>query len=202
MGGGDFWPRISTSLVALILLSWFPLNAQTTGPIPPQCGMTGDSIGNPPSGELSVACGITSDLFSSHTRHLPDTGAQAIRIRADFIILQRADGSGNFQNNTDDVAFLNDWFDKCNERLPNLWGSSTCSPLFRNAKVQIVPNWIFLPDTSQGEYRWNNDNDPATRNQRRVDKYPGRRRGFEKQRYDRRRHCRRYNALFSGLGHS
>lgn len=162
MGGPIFWPRVAASLLSLMLLPMFTLLSQTEGPLPAQCGMTDDSTSNTPAEQLPGACGNTSDLYLSHVRHLPDTGAQPIFVRANFIILQRADGSGNFQNNTEDVAFLNDWFDKCNERLRNLWGTSTCTPLVRNAKVQIVPNWIFLADTSQGEYRWNNDNDPTT----------------------------------------
>lgn len=160
--GSNFGPRVAACILSLMLLPAFTLLAQTEGPFPAQCGMTDDSTSNTPAEPMPGACGNTSDLYLSHERHLPDTGAQPIRVRANFIILQRADGSGNFQNNTEDVAFLNDWFYKCNERLRNLWGTSSCSPLVRNAKIQIVPNWIFLADTSQGEYRWNNDNGPGS----------------------------------------
>jgi hypothetical protein len=30
-----------------------------------------------------------------------------------------------------------------------------------DAKVQIVPNWIFLPDPDPTEFNWNNDNNPG-----------------------------------------
>jgi len=93
---------------------------------------------------------------------LPNTEANSIRIKANFIIIQKIDGSGNFQNIPEHISFLNDWFNTCNDRLGNLWGdSSSCSPLVHNAKVQIVPNWIFMPDPDSTEYNWNNDNEPG-----------------------------------------
>lgn len=134
--------------------SW--LTAQATDPLPVVCG--GASSGSEPESEFQPSCSNTSPLKTQNTPHIPHIDARSIRVNANFIILQKINGTGNFQDITEHRAFLDDWFNACNERFSNLWGSSDCSPLMRDAKVQIVPNWIFLPDPDQGEYNWNNDN--------------------------------------------
>ncbi|MBK6904096.1 MAG: hypothetical protein IPH04_15180 [Saprospirales bacterium] len=125
--------------------------AQASDPIPVQCA--GVSEFEEPEELLAPNCSHTSTLWSSNARHLPHPDARSIHVRANFIILQKIDGTGNFQDIPEHRAFLDEWFDVCNERLGNLWGSSNCSPLIEDAKVQIVPNWIFLPDPNPTE--WN-----------------------------------------------
>lgn len=137
--------------------SW--LTAQATDPLPVVCG--GASSGSEPESEFQPSCTNTSPLWTQNTPHIPHIDARSIRVNANFIILQKINGTGNFQDIPEHRAFLDDWFNACNERFSNLWGSSNCSPLMRDAKVQIVPNWIFLPDPDQGEYHWNNDNNPG-----------------------------------------
>lgn len=146
----------------VLLLQFRSANAQD--PLPAQCA--GEN-GDPETAALVAgSCAHTSNLWTSNARHLPDLATRRIRVHANFIILQKADGTGNFSaNDPDDIAFLNDWFERCNFRLSHLDGTSNCSPLYPDAKVEIVPNWIFMPDPT--EYYWDNDNDPS------VTKCPG-----------------------------
>ena len=52
------------------------------------------------------------------------------------------------------MAFLNSIVDNCNWRLANLTGTSNCGDLRTDAKIQIIPNFIFRND----EFAWNADN--------------------------------------------
>lgn len=129
-----------------------------TDPLPVHCEGPIEAEGSAP---FLASCAKTSTLWSSNARHVPNPNARSIRVRANFIVLQKIDGTGNFQDIPEHRAFLDDWFNRCNERLANLWGTSNCSPLVTDAKVQIVPNWIFLPDPDPTEFNWNNDNNPG-----------------------------------------
>jgi hypothetical protein len=129
-----------------------------TDPLPVHCEGPSEAEGSAP---FLASCAKTSTLWSSNARHVPNHNARSIRVRANFIVLQKMDGTGNFQDIPKHRAFLDDWFNRCNERLANLWGASNCSPLVTDAKVQIVPNWIFLPDPDPTEFNWNNDNNPG-----------------------------------------
>jgi hypothetical protein len=131
------------------------LKSQAEDPMPAECAGAG---GAEDASSFSANCSSTSSLWSSDSRHIPNPGARSIRIRANFIILQKIDGTGNFQDIPEHRAFLDDWFNNCNNLLANLYGTSDCSPLVTDSKIQIVPNWIFLPDPNPTEFNWNNDN--------------------------------------------
>jgi len=92
---------------------------------------------------------------------VPRTDARSIRVRANIIIVQKVDGTGNFQDIPEHRAFLDEWFYSCNARLGYLWGTSNCAPGFPDAKIELVPNWIFYKDDAT-EFYWNNDNQPGT----------------------------------------
>ncbi|MDZ4680734.1 MAG: hypothetical protein SGI94_09870 [Saprospiraceae bacterium] len=139
------------------------LFAQPTEPLPPQCA---GAAAPESSGLLAPLCGKTSSLWSSNSRHIPRTDARSIRVRANFIIVQKLDGTGNFQDIPEHRAFLDEWLQGCNGRLNNLWGTSDCPTGFPDAKIEIVPNWVFYKD-SPTEFFWNNDNQPG------QSKYPG-----------------------------
>lgn len=143
------------ALIAVMAAGW--AFAQTD-PLPVHCEGP-DELEE--SASPAPACARTSTLWSSNARHVPTSTARSIRVRANFIILQKIDGTGNFQDIPEHRAFLDEWFNRCNERLANLWGTSNCSPVVNDVKVQIVPNWIFLPDPDPTEYNWNNDNNPG-----------------------------------------
>lgn len=142
-------------LIAILAANW--ASAQTD-PLPVHCEGPSEAE---ESASLAPSCAKTSTLWSSNARHVPNPNARSIRVRANFIILQKIDGTGNFQDIPEHRAFLDDWFNRCNERFANLWGTSNCSPLVTDVKVQIVPNWIFLPDPDPTEFNWNNDNNPG-----------------------------------------
>ncbi|MBX2927181.1 MAG: right-handed parallel beta-helix repeat-containing protein [Saprospiraceae bacterium] len=95
-------------------------------------------------------------------RYTPYESSRKIRVRANFIVIQKADGTGNFQDIPEHRAFLDDWFNRCNFRFGSLWGSpdANCSDYVIDSKVEIAPNWIFLPDPT--EYYWDNTNNPGT----------------------------------------
>jgi Secretion system C-terminal sorting domain len=124
--------------------------------------------GTPLNGQKSTHCDHSSqywgdegfgDSHPSDIAHLPHPDAGTIRFRVNFIICQRSDGSGNFQNNAQDIQFLNDWVDRCNAVL-TLWDENqgSCSQAVANhAKFQVIPNFVFIQD----DFAWNNDNDPG-----------------------------------------
>lgn len=107
-------------------------------------------------------CTHTSSLWLSNDRYIPHPDARSIRVRANFIILQKTDGTGNFQDIPEHRDFLDEWLEVCNTRFKMLWGNSNCSPLITDVKVQIEPNWIFLPDPDPAEWNWDNDNNSGT----------------------------------------
>jgi hypothetical protein len=138
------------------LLSQIPV----LDPLPAKCGLENASTNSAPTTLLN--CANTSSLWSSDTRHIPRTDAGVIKIHANIIVIQRSDGSGNFQETGEDMAFLTDWFNTCNDRLSNLSGTSSCTTavLAKSAKVQIVPYFVFYKDEADG-FNWNNDNEPS-----------------------------------------
>lgn len=144
-------------LLVLTILFFSGKASAQSDPLPAQCEGVGSNEETP---MFAQSCAKTSTLWSSNARYVPSPTARSIQVRANFIIIQKIDGTGNFQDIPEHRAFLDDWFDRCNGRLSNLWGTSNCSPLVNDLKVQIVPNWIFLPDPNPTEFNWNNDNEP------------------------------------------
>ncbi|MBN8679301.1 MAG: hypothetical protein J0M29_13825 [Chitinophagales bacterium] len=154
---------LSVSKVAIILvwaIFWMPSKAFTqVDPAPFECAMCCDS---PENSSSSGICANSSTLWSSNERHIPRTDARTIYVHANFIIPRRSDDldpdtQGNFsENNAEHMAFLNAIVSDCNWRLANLTGTSNCGDLRTDAKIQIIPNFIFLKD----EFAWNSDNSP------------------------------------------
>lgn len=145
-------------LAAFLMIFAGTMKSQSEDPMPAQCAGAGGAE-DPTS--FSANCASTSTLWTSDSRHIPNPSARSIRIRANFIIIQKIDGTGNFQDIPEHRAFLDDWLNHCNGLLANLNGTSNCSPLVTDSKIQIVPNWIFLPDPNPTEFNWNNDNNPG-----------------------------------------
>lgn len=137
--------------------------SQAGDPMPALCGMT-DSVDlyahGSQSEPLALLCENHKDnpVFEDLGRFLPSNSTRRIRVNANFIVLQKLDGTGNFQDIPEHRAFLDDWLAKCNFNYANLWGSgdSDCQIPATDAKVEIVPNWIFMIDSS--EYYWDNTN--------------------------------------------
>jgi hypothetical protein len=146
-------------LVILALHGQVWVFSQNGDPLPAQCSFSGTATES--STTPLVSCQHTSNLWTSNDRFIPDPNARSIKVRANFIILQKTDGTGNFQDIPEHRDFLNDWFNTCNGRFANLWGISNCQPRVTDIKIQIVPNWIFLPDPDPTEFNWNNDNESA-----------------------------------------
>jgi len=144
-------------LAALFSSSLSKVSWSQSDPMPAQCAGVGES--DESSSASAPNCSKTSTLWSSNARHIPRTDARSIQVRANFIIVQKADGTGNFQDIPEHRAFLDEWFEDCNLQLRSLHGTSNCSPVVNNTKIQIVPNWIFYPDPT--EYYWDNDNNPG-----------------------------------------
>ena len=121
------------------------------------CG-TESGSGNSSS---SQSCGKTSLYWSSHQKYLPDLSYSTMKLRVNLIILQRQDGSGNFQDNAADLTFLNNMINVTNEVFADLTNRNEeyfpgqNLPFLSNAKIEIVPNIIFRED----ETGWNNRND-------------------------------------------
>jgi len=94
-------------------------------------------------------------------RFLPAPDYNPIQIRINLIMLQRADGSGNFQDNTADRAFLKNMVNVTNGVFADLsnrneeYYPGQNLPFLSNAKVQFVPKILFVRD----EKGWNNRND-------------------------------------------
>lgn len=92
---------------------------------------------------------------------LPSPESKALKVRVNLIILQRADGSGNFQDNAADRAFLHNMVSVTNQVFANLvdrneeYYPSQNLPFLPDAKIEIVPRVIFRKD----ERGWNNRND-------------------------------------------
>jgi len=100
-------------------------------------------------------------LFAQSSPYLPDSSYNPLKVRVNLIILQRNDGSGNFQDNPADLVFLHSMINVTNQVFANLanrneeYYPGQNLPFLSNAKIQIVPNIIFLKD----EVGWNNRHD-------------------------------------------
>lgn len=139
------------------------------GPLPVVCGMEegGGTETEPENFNIAVQTCLanhsTNSIFTDLNRFTPHATSRKIRVRANFIILQKADGTGNFQDIPEHRAFLNDWLNRCNFRFGSLWGSygaGACTDYVTDSKIEIIPNWVFLPDPI--EYYWDNTNNPGT----------------------------------------
>lgn len=151
-------------LTAILWLSAFnPLivKAQSVDPLPAECAMDGEESeefgqGSSESSSSGHFCTTAIEtIYNDLSRYTPV--GEDIKLRVNFIIIQRQDGTGNFQDIPEHRAFLDDWLDECNYGLGNTWWSSDpgCQPSASSTGIQIVPNWIFLPDPSGTEYYWN-----------------------------------------------
>jgi len=123
--------------------------------------LCGTEFGTGSSPELNLNCANTSSYWNSNPKYLPDLSYTSLKIRVNLIILQRQDSSGNFQNNVADLTFLNNMMNVTNQVFANLTDrNEECFPgqnlpFLSNAKVEFLPNIIFVED----ENGWNNRND-------------------------------------------
>lgn len=100
-------------------------------------------------------------LSGQRMAYLPDSTFNPINLRVNLIILQREDGSGNFQDTPADQVFLenmirvtNTVFAKITNRNAEYYPNQIL-PFLPDAKVRIVANTLFIRD----ETGWNNRND-------------------------------------------
>lgn len=159
-GGGKLSEFKLYFLITWLIFPFALASAQQSDPLPLQCA--GLEVPEIPEQLVMDNCTHTSSLWLSNDRYIPHPDARSIRVRANFIILQKTDGTGNFQDIPEHRDFLDEWLEVCNTRFKMLWGNSNCSPLITDVKVQIEPNWIFLPDPDPAEWNWDNDNNSGT----------------------------------------
>ncbi len=152
----------------LLVFSCQSIFGQASDPMPAMCGMS-DSIapsgqgGQPAPGSMTCDSHSGDPVFSDLGRFLPPTSTRSIGVHVNFIVLQKLDGTGNFQDIPEHRAFLDEWLATCNSTFANLWGSGDpdCQVPASDAKVEIIPNWIFMIDPSIDEYYWDNTNNPG-----------------------------------------
>ncbi|MFN0212650.1 MAG: hypothetical protein ACKVT2_00210 [Saprospiraceae bacterium] len=100
-------------------------------------------------------------LGAQNAPYLPDKSYNPLRVNVNLIILQRQDGTGNFQDIPSDRAFLHNMISVTNQVFSNLvnrneeYYPGQNLPFLSDAKIQIVPHYIFIKD----EKGWNNRND-------------------------------------------
>ncbi len=100
-------------------------------------------------------------LFAQRTPYLPDPSYTPLKVNVNLVILQRKDGSGNFQDNAADRIFLQSMMNVTNQVFSNLMDRNEeyypgqNLPFLSSAKIEFVPNIIFRKD----ERGWNNRND-------------------------------------------
>lgn len=129
-----------------------------TDPLSFECGFDDNVVNN--SSLLSPDCAHTSPYWSQPLKHLPLTSARPIYLHANLVFIQKPGSDpGNFQNIPEHIDFLDKFMVRCNDALNNLWATSTCSPLFPSAKIQIIPHYKF---DVVDEYYWNADNTPPS----------------------------------------
>ena len=103
----------------------------------------------------------SSLICAQNLPYLPDPSFQPLKVRVNLIILQRGDGSGNFQDNPSDLAFLHNMIGVTNQVFAKLTNRNEeyfpgkNRPFLSNAKIEIVPRILFIKD----EKGWNNRND-------------------------------------------
>ena len=109
---------------------------------------------------MLVLC-FNAIVVAQHTPYLPDQSYNPLKVNVNFIIIQRQDGSGNFQDNPADLDFLHNMINVTNSVFANLTDKNEeyypgqNLPFLSNAKIEIVPHIIFKKD----ETGWNNRND-------------------------------------------
>jgi len=116
------------------------------------------------SGNFSTTCPHTSQYWSNNGNYLPTGDYTSLKIRINLVIIQRQDGSGNFQDNATDRQFLTNMINVTNQTYEalidrnNEYYPGQNLPFLPNVKVEFIPNFIFIKD----EYGWNNRNDNNT----------------------------------------
>ena len=104
---------------------------------------------------------IPDPLFAQSARYLPNADYNPLKVNVNLVILQRPDGSGNFQDNAADRAFLRNMIQVTNGVFADLsnrneeYYPGQNLPFLSNAKVEFVPKILFVKD----EKGWNNRND-------------------------------------------
>ncbi len=100
-------------------------------------------------------------LSAQSTPYLPEPTYNPLKVRLNLIILQRQDGTGNFQDNAADRSFLRNMISVTNGVYADLTNRNEeyypgqNLPFLPNAKIEFVPKVIFTRD----EVGWNNRND-------------------------------------------
>lgn len=104
---------------------------------------------------------ISNDGHPYDSKFIPSSTQPILYVRTNFIFLQRADGTGNFQeNNSEHQSLLNDFITKMNYTYsnmsnPNAQSCYTGSDFVPDARIQFIVNKIYMKDN----YGWNNRHD-------------------------------------------
>jgi len=162
--------------LVLLILFLVPiiLNGQDSIPTMFDCGTMLDDSNEVEA--LQDACSTDFCTFlNNHYGDIVPTGNGILKIRTNIVIMQRADGTGNFDlDNEDDMYFLEGIFATINEKLinnmeedcaiNNCYYYARCYNVdnsinhYDNVHIEFVPNYIEIKDN----YGWNhrNDNEP------------------------------------------
>lgn len=108
---------------------------------------------------VSLLLLLVPDLFFA--QYLPAPEYNPLKIRVNLVIVQRADGTGNFQDSAADHRFLRNMMNVTNGVFADLTNRNEeyypgqNLPFLANAKLEFIPKIIFVKD----EVGWNNRND-------------------------------------------
>ncbi len=134
------------------------LFAQSSNPVVPVCHMPDI----PPEEENFIPdCSSQSPYYSSPLENLPSLEADFLTVKVNFIILQRNDGTGNFQDIPEHRDFLNSAVGWANGRMRTLdLNDPNCqSPDNRiDTKIRYDVNLVFYQDPTLDNFFWNRDN--------------------------------------------
>jgi len=106
-------------------------------------------------------CQSQSPYYLNALENLPSLEADPLTVKVNFIILQRNDGTGNFQDIPEHRDFLNQGVGWANGRMRtlDLFDPNCQSPDNRiDTKIRYDVNLVFFRDPTPDNFFWNRDN--------------------------------------------
>lgn len=131
---------MKSKLFLLIIISSFLFN-RSFGQEGMGCFMNTANLQNPPLMQtLTTNCGIPSDYSPLNSGQSP-----IIKVRIDFVVFQKDDGTGNFQNNSTDKAYLHNVVNNVNYRLSHLSNLTYgTSPWIKDSRIRVKLDTIYF----------------------------------------------------------
>lgn len=116
-----------------------------------------------PPGEENYTpdCQSQSPYFENSLKNLPSLAADPLTVKVNLIIMQKNDGTGNFQDIPEHRDFINEAVGWANSRMGDVVTNyAPCqSPDNRtDTKIQYDVNLVFYPDPTPDNFFWNRDN--------------------------------------------